>query len=111
MKFSGKIGFWKKDVKVKPGVYKSEIIEKIYTGDVLRNTLQFQSVNDQQNKNLSINNRISIISDLYMKDNWESIKYVIWNNVKWSVNSVDISSYPRVILDLGGVYNGENSTS
>lgn len=111
MKFSGKVGFWEKDEKVKPGVFRPKIVEKTYTGDVLRNTRRFQPVENQQNENLVVNNRLSILSDLYMQQNWSSIKYVYWNNVKWKVTSVDVSSYPRVIIELGGVYNGKKSTT
>lgn len=111
MKFSGKIGFWLKDVETKPGIYKSSILEKPYTGDILRNIRRFQMAENQQNENLNISNRISILSDLYMKQNWSSIKYVLWNNVKWKVISVDISAYPRAILELGGVYNGKTSAT
>lgn len=106
MKFSGKIGFWMGDVETKPGVYKPEIVEKPYTGDVLRNSRRFQTVSDQQNENLVVSNRLSIISDLFLQQNWSSIKYIIWNNAKWKVTSVDIGSPPRAILELGGVYNG-----
>lgn len=111
MKFSGIIGFWVQDVNTKPGVYKSKIIEKSYTGDVLKNLRSFQSSENQQNENLRVNNRLSIISDMYMKQNWGSIKYVLWNGVKWRVSSVDISSYPRTVLELGGVYNGKNAST
>lgn len=106
MKFSGKIGFWVKDVMTKPGVYKSGIVEKSYTGDVLKNIRRFQSTENQQNENLRVNNQLSIVSDLYMQKNWPSIKYVVWNGVRWSVTSVDVGTYPRVIVELGGVYNG-----
>lgn len=109
MKFSGRVGFWINDVEVKPGVYKNRTIEKPYTGDVLKNVRNFQSAENQINDNLRVNNRLSIISDLYMQKNWASIKYVLWNGVKWKVSSVDIGSYPRVILELGGVYNGKTS--
>lgn len=111
MKFSGNIGFWLKDVEMKPGVYKPDIVEKQYTGDVLRNSRRFQPAENQQNENLTITNRLSVISDLYMRKNWSSIKYVVWNGVNWSVTSVDISSYPRAILELGGVYNGKTSAT
>lgn len=109
MKFSGKIGFWAEDTETKPGVYRNKIQEKTYKGDVLKNIRRFQTAENQQNENLRITNRLSIVSDLYMKNNWPSIKYVKWNGIKWSVSSVDISSYPRAILELGGVYNGETS--
>lgn len=111
MKFSGKIGFWIKDVETKPGVYKPGIVEKSYTGDVLRSVRRFQSGENQQNENLRLNNQLSIISDLYMQKNWSSIKYVAWNGARWSVNSIDIGNPPRVILELGGVYNGKAATT
>lgn len=111
MKFSGKVGFWKKDVEIKPGVYKPGIVEKSYVGDVLNHSRRFQSTENQQNENLKLTSRLSILSDLYMQQNWGSIKYVSWNGVNWVVSSVDISSYPRVILELGGVYNGKISST
>lgn len=111
MKFSGKIGFWLGDVEIKPGVYKPNIIERSYTGDVKKNIRRFQPAENQQNENLRTTNQLSIISDLYMQKNWASIKYVSWNGVNWKVSSVDVGSYPRVILDLGGVYNGKTSTT
>lgn len=111
MKFSGKIGFWLEDVETKPGVYKPSIVERSYTGDVLRNIRRWQTGDNQQNENLVPNNRISIISDLFMQQNWGSIKYVFWNGVRWKVTSVDVGSPPRVIMDLGGVYNGKTSTT
>lgn len=111
MKFSGKIGFWINDVETKPGVYKSNIVERLYTGDVKKNIRRFQSAENQQNENLRVNNQLSIISDLYMQKNWSSIKYVTWNGVNWAVSSIDIGNYPRVILELGGVYNGKTSTT
>lgn len=111
MKFSGKIGFWENDIETSPGVFKPKIVEKSYTGDVLNNIRRFQSSENQQNENLVISNRISILSDLYMRKNWSSIKYVFWNGVKWKANSIDVGSYPRVIIELGGVYNGKTSAS
>lgn len=111
MKFSGKVGFWLKDVETKPGVYKPDIVEKSYTGDILKNIRNFQSSENQANDNLRVNNRVSIISDLYMQENWPSIKYITWNGTKWKVNSVDVNSYPRVILELGGVYNGNTGSA
>lgn len=111
MKFSGIVGFWKNDIKTKPGVYKPKIIEKKYTGDVLKDIRRFQSSENQQNDNLRVTNRLSIISDIYMNDNWGSIKYVTWKGVSWKVTSIDVGSYPRVILELGGAYNGKTGTT
>lgn len=103
MKFSGRIGFLTDEEEISPGVWKPIILERAYVGDVLSNRRYFQEA-DKQNENLSTNNQISILSDLYAQQNWNSIRYIIWNGVKWKVTSVDVS-YPRLTLTLGGVYN------
>lgn len=108
MKFSGKVGFWIGDVEDRPSVYNSQIIEKPYVCEVLRNTRNFQVVSDRQNSDLKVTARLSILSDLYMRNNWHSIKYVLWNGIKWEAKSVDISQSPRAIIELGDVYNESN---
>lgn len=107
MKFSGTVGFWEQDQETSPGIWKPKIVERKYYGDVLRSSRSLQT-SDKQNADLRVSNQLSILSDLYMRQNWQSIRYVIWNGVKWSVTNVDIS-YPRLTLELGGVYN-ENQT-
>lgn len=108
MKYYDKIGFWVNDVKIRPGVYRSQIVEKEYAGDVLQNRQRWQSSSDSQNDNLTVNNRISIIADLYLNQHLGSIKYVTFMGVKWKVKSLDLN-YPRVIMELGEVYNGVNA--
>lgn len=107
MKFSGCVGFWIQDVEVKPGVFKPGIVEKRYYGEVRKNTRRWEN-SDQQNDKFSVNNTISILSDLYAQQNYASIRYVIWNGVKLKVTSVTVD-YPRLTLEIGGVYNGENA--
>lgn len=103
MKFFGTVGFIGDEFETSPGVFKPEIVERKYVGDVIRNTRRLQN-SDKQNPDFSISNQISILSDLYAQQNWHTIRYVIWNGVKWKVDSVDVS-YPRLTLDLGGLYD------
>lgn len=105
MKFVGEIGFMTDEEEVTPGRWKPKIEERHYVGDVLRNYRKNEVVSNQQNDNININNQFSIVSDIYLKDNWPMIKYVLWNGVKWKVSNIDLNNYPRVLLDLGGVYN------
>lgn len=105
MKFSGKIGFWYDDVEVVPGSYQPKVVEKLYRGDILKMYWNHQPVSNQQNDNITLNNQLSILSDLYLQKNWPSIRYVVWNGTKFKVTKVE-PGYPRVILDVGGVYNG-----
>lgn len=104
MKFHGTIGFWIGDFEVEPGIWKPRIVERKYSGDILRNTRRSVQVADKQNSDLSISNQFSILSDLYLKENLNSVKYIIWNGVKWTVTNVELS-YPRINLEVGGVYN------
>lgn len=106
MKFSGKIGFWNGHEQVKLDVYVPVIEERLYYGDVLSDTRRNQTSNEKVNDDLVLGSRISIISDIYMQQHWPSVKYVIWNDVAWKVTSVDVG-FPRITLNLGGVYNGK----
>lgn len=103
MKFVGSIGFQENECEVSPGVWRPKIVEKRYVGDVLRNYRKYQQT-EYQNDDLRLNNQISILSDLYARKNFAMIRYVKWNGVKWSVPTVEVN-YPRLILEIGGVYN------
>lgn len=107
MKYYGEIGFWKDDVEIRPGVYKPGIVKKTYTGDILRNNQRWNS-SQHQNDDLNMSHRISIVSDVYLNENLSSIKYVTYMGSKWKVSSLEVQ-YPRVIIELGGVYNGVGS--
>lgn len=106
MKFYGSIGFWLGDSESEDAVYEPRILERPgYRGEIRRYTIRNQPVSNQQNDDLTINNQISIISDLYLQQNWSSVRYVVWNGVRWKVTSIEVG-YPRIVLDIGGVYNG-----
>lgn len=107
-KFYGQIGYADFNYD-RPGITEERIIERSYYGDVLQNTRRLQST-DEVNDNLTISNRISILSDPYALENFHKIRYVTYMNVKWKVNTVDVQ-YPRLTLTLGGVYNDTNGPS
>ena len=102
-KFYGKIGY-AKTIEVSPGVYNDDIIDHNYYGDIVRNTRRLQP-SEHLNDDITINNTISIISDVYAYENFHSIRYVEFGGTKWKVNNVEVQ-FPRLILTLGGVYNG-----
>lgn len=106
MKFCGKVGFWIGESEVKPGIWKPTIVEKTYYGNVNRSYRRFQQT-DAQNDAFSTNNQIAILSDLFAQQNWSSIRYIVWNGVKLKVTSIELS-YPRILLEVGGIYNGED---
>lgn len=106
MKFHGKVGFWLGDKEVRDtGIFRPVIEERKYTGNIYRNSRLFKEVSDKANDDLAISNHISILSDLYLRENFTSIKYVEWQGVKLKVSKIEIN-YPRITLDVGGVYSG-----
>lgn len=104
-KWRGIIGYGDQQ-QTAPGVWKDVITERTYTGDVLKNTSSWSTNADSTNDNLNISNRISIIADPFAYKNFHSMKYAEFMGVKWKITSVDASQRPRLILMLGGVYNG-----
>lgn len=103
-KFYGKIGY-ANTVESKPGVYEEQIVERSYYGDLIRNTRRLQSA-DQVNDDININNEISIVADPYATNNFHTMRYAVFMGTKWKISNVEVS-YPRLILTLGGVYNGQ----
>lgn len=101
-KFHGIIGYGI-TVETKPGVWKDQITEREYSGDLNKNTRRLQS-SDQLNDNIVVSNEISILSDPFANENFHSIRYVEFMGTKWKVTNVDVQ-YPRLVLTLGGVYN------
>lgn len=103
-KFYGKIGY-ANTVETKPGVCEEQIVERSYYGDLIRNTRRLQSA-DQVNDDINISNEISIVADPYATNNFHTMRYAVFMGTKWKISNVDVS-YPRLILTLGGVYNGQ----
>lgn len=101
-KWFGKIGF-AETVEKTPGVWVEDIVDREYYGDLIRNTRRLQS-SDKVNDDVEIANQISIIADPYANENFHAIRYAEFMGSKWKVNSVEVQ-YPRLFLDLGGVYN------
>ena len=103
MKFYGAVGYGQ-NVDVGAGVWKDQITEVSYYGDIVRNTrrlLDGTKVNDD----LTVNNVISIVADAYALENFFAMRYVVWNGKRWEVADVEVQP-PRLILTLGVVYNG-----
>lgn len=101
-KFFGKIGYGVTK-ETRPGVWKPQIIEREYFGDLVRNTRRLESAS-QVNDNVQIANEISIVADPYARENFHAMRYVYFMGAKWRVISVEVQ-YPRLILTVGGVWN------
>lgn len=101
-KYYGAIGY-AETVEIKPGVWKEQIIERMYSGDLLRNTSRFQN-SDKLNDDINIANEISIVADPYANQNFHRMRYAEFMGTKWKISNVEVR-YPRLRLTVGGEYN------
>lgn len=103
-KWCGKIGF-SYTGEVEPGIWvENEIIERQYFGDVTSNRWKREK-SGEVNKNINLSNQISILADPYARDHVSSMTWIEFSNEKWEVSDVEVQ-YPRLILSIGGVWNG-----
>jgi hypothetical protein len=106
-KYHGRIGFAMLEEKAdQPGVWVEHIVEHEYFGDLVKSRRMLQSAN-QVNDNINISNEVSIVSDDFAFENFSSIRYLWYMGAKWKVTSIEVQ-YPRLILSVGGLYNGKN---
>lgn len=103
-KYYGKIGY-SMNVETEPGVWESKIIERAYFGDVLQNSIKWTTSSENANDNLNISNRFSILADSFAINNSHYMKYLEFTGTMWKINNIE-QQYPRMILTVGGVYNG-----
>ena len=102
-KWFGKIGFCS-HVETAPGIWEDVITEGEYYGET-SNTVGRPQSTENVNDNIKINNTLSIVADPFAFHNFYSIKYAIYEGVKWKVSAVEVQ-YPKLILSMGEIYNG-----
>lgn len=103
-KWYGNIGF-AEPVESQPGYYEDKIIVRPYSGDTIKNTRLLQTQNNSTNDNVNVANQISILADPYANNHFYAMRYIEFQGAKWEVTSAE-SQYPRLILTIGGLWNG-----
>ena len=104
-KWHGKIGY-SETIETVPGVWEPKDTVREYYGDVLRNATRWSGNPNSTNDNLTVNTQISIVADAFAVEKFHSIKWIEFMGVRWGVDSVDPTQPPRLLLTLGGVFNG-----
>lgn len=102
-KWYGKVGYVE-TVEIEPGVWEEQETVRSYYGDRIRRSSKFQT-SSGVNDNRDIYVELSIMADSYADLHFSSIRYVEFGGVNWKVNTVE-PRRPRLILGLGGEYNG-----
>lgn len=86
-------------------VWTEDIIEHPYYGDILRNS-RTSNADNQINEGFNISNQISFVADPYARENFYRMKYVTIRGIKWKITGADVESFPRIIINVGGLWNG-----
>lgn len=106
-KFRGLIGYSTGSVEIRPGVWAEGFIERTCRGDIVRNSRQLRE-NEKVNDDISVGNSISIVADAYAREHFFAMRYIKWAGTLWKIDEV-VEERPRLILRLGGVWNGDTT--
>ena len=88
-----------------PSSYIFQTEEREYSGDVTRNLSKYES-GGQVVDDFNISNTISIVADPFAFQNFQAMKYIEYMGAKWKIRNAEVQ-YPRIILNIGGVWNGD----
>lgn len=105
-KWYGKVGY-AISAETEPGIWENTIVERNYFGDMISDRRKRQN-SGEVNDNINLANVISIIADPFAYQNCSNMAYVEIMGSKWKITDIEIQS-PRLLLTVGGVYNGEQN--
>lgn len=103
MKYCGMIGF-ADTVETAKDVWTEIITERMYYGDVVKNTKRYDTT-ENLNDDINIRNNFSIIADPFAYDHFFNMRYIHWMGSRWKITNIEVQR-PRLVLTVGGVYNG-----
>lgn len=102
-KFTGLVGYVTQEESV-PGVWSPVEIPKKMKGDIIRQSSSSQN-DSKVNSDVTLSHRVSLLGDAYTFNNYFSLKWIELNGHKWEIASVELQR-PRIIVTLGGLWNG-----
>jgi hypothetical protein len=106
-KFSGAVGY-SESRETAPGVYTDVMTERQYYGDIIRDQRRLEPNAIQVNDDIRIDNSFSLVADAYAIDNTSAMRYIVWNGKPWAVTNAEFRR-PRLILSIGGLWNGNTA--
>lgn len=107
MKYYGMIGF-SETVQTGLDDWETQIREYPYAGDINRVSTSWKT-SEHMNEDLTVSMEISFIGDTHALENFANIRYATWRGTKWRVTNIQ-ETHPRIVLTLGGEYNGSSGS-
>lgn len=106
-KWHGKVGYIV-TTETSPGIFDEVPVEKHRSGEVYKNSRRLVSIGELNDKVVP-STQISFIADAFANENFLDIRYAEFHGRMYKVEDVDALQRPRLILTLGGVYNGQQA--
>lgn len=106
-RFSGYLGY-ASQVETAVDVWVDGIIEKKYFGNIVKDAKRWY-VGSEITDTIKVVNKVSIVADAYANSYFYNIRYVKFAGSYVKVTDINIDP-PRLILTLGGVYNGPTAS-
>lgn len=104
-RFHGLIGFVEQSESA-PGVWDTAAVTKrYYYGDIVKDHSFLVTSSNSTNDDIRVSNKLSVLSDNYMRTHLKSIRFAVMNGTPWRVTEIEVDDR-RVLLTLGEVYNG-----
>ena len=107
-KWCGKIGYAISQ-EAEPGIWESAVVEREYFGDISSDRRRRQN-SGEVNDSVNLSNVISIVADPFAYQNCSNMVYAEIMGTKWKITEIE-PQYPRLILTIGGAYNGKQATT
>ena len=85
MRYCGKLGFADEVEETAPSVFTEKV-----------------------NPDITVGNQLSVLADPFANDHLYDLRYAVFMGQKWQVTGVKVQ-YPRLILTLGGLWNGSTA--
>lgn len=112
-KFYGEVGYLITQEKFidgrGTGIWEETFVKRKYYGEKVNTYSRWQAASGI-NDNIVNSTQISIVADPFAVENFMQIKYAEFLGYKWKVEKAEVQR-PRIILTLGGIYNGPEDES
>lgn len=102
-KYSGQVGYGIQK-ETAPGVWSTVEEARLMKGDFYMESSRHQN-GDKVNEDIALNHRISLMADDWVMKHYPFMRWIEIDGIKWKITSVELKR-PRIIVNVGGLYNG-----
>lgn len=102
-RYYGAIGYGH-EVEIRPGVIDEVITERQCMGDVIADGVKIGG-DEKITPDVNLSNSFSVVLDPYALENIGAMRYIVWHGGRWTVSDIKVQ-HPRLIIRVGGLYNG-----